>query len=213
MARSRDDDDRDDVVAEISGRSVSVLWGGANFQISQWGSARLIVTPTRLVEKTKFFITSREVTIPLEQITSVQLLTTGNPIMLLLAPLCGLGLLLFMLFKIRLLIVQCPGGIAVIGVKGTQQDAQHFIEDLLDEVDRRKAKSVAASAPAAPSRGAPSAPEMGGERVTSSPKGAGGPKPIRCPECDKEYRIPAGSGGKKFRCQACQAVIEVGSDF
>jgi predicted Zn finger-like uncharacterized protein len=32
---------------------------------------------------------------------------------------------------------------------------------------------------------------------------------VRCPECDKEYRIPAGSAGKKFRCQACQAVIDV----
>src|SRR4051812_22443168 len=124
MARSRDDDDRDDVVAEISGRSVSVLWGGAQYQISQWGSARLILTPTRLIEKTKFFITSRETSIALDQITSITLLTTGNPMMLILTPLCGLGLLLFMLFKIRILVVHSAGGLGVIGVKGSEEDAK-----------------------------------------------------------------------------------------
>ena len=81
------------------------MWGGAAFQPSQWGSARLTVTPTQLVEKTKFFITSRDTMIPLEQIPAVTLLTTGNPLMLILTPLCGLGLLLFMLFKIRYVVV------------------------------------------------------------------------------------------------------------
>ena len=212
MARSRDDED--DVVAEISGRSVTIMWGGSAFQPSQWGSARLTVTPTHLMEKTKFFITTRDTTIPLEQISAVTMLTTGNPLMLILTPLCGLGLLLFMLFKIRYVVVHAPNAVAVIGVTGKESDARDFVDDLMAEVARARKKSSggggggsAAPPPPAAARGGVDAPP---ERVTSAPaKAAAGPMSVRCPECDKEYRIPAGSAGKKFRCQACQAVIDV----
>jgi hypothetical protein len=215
MARSRDDED--DVVAEISGRSVGIFyWGGSPaFQPSQWGSARLTVTPTHLVEKTKFFITSRDTMIPLEQISAVSMLTTGNPLMLILLPLCGLGLLLYMLFKIRYIVVHCPNAVAVIGVTGKESDARDFVDDLMAEVARARKKmsgggggggSASPPPPAAAARGGYDAPP---ERVTSAPAKAAGPMSVRCPECDKEYRIPAGSAGKKFRCQACQAVIDV----
>ncbi|NBO91261.1 MAG: hypothetical protein EBV06_02930 [Planctomycetia bacterium] len=213
MGRSRDEDD---VVTEIKGRSVTVFWGGSAFQPSQWGSARLTVTPTHLIESTKFFITSRETTIPLEQISGVTLLSTGNPFMLILTPLCGLGLLLFLLFRIRYVVVYAPNTVAVIAVTGKEDAARDFIDELLAEIGRAKKKSSGgSSAPAAPTLSTPSRPpsDPAPERVTSAPAKTPTPKPVRCPECDKEYRIPAGSGGKKFRCQSCQAVIDVPADF
>src|SRR4051794_29228681 len=153
MGRSRDDD-QDDVVAEISGRSVTVMWGGAAFQPSQWGSARLTVTPTHLMEKTKFFITTRDTTIPLEQISAVTMLTTGNPLMLILTPLCGLGLLLFMLFKIRYVIVHAPNVVAGSGVARSESAARDFVDALMSEVafsrKKHRGSSGGSSAPAPP---------------------------------------------------------------
>lgn len=32
---------------------------------------------------------------------------------------------------------------------------------------------------------------------------------VECPQCDKAYRLPDESAGKKFRCKACSAVITV----
>ncbi|MGL4554034.1 MAG: hypothetical protein ACRC33_22970, partial [Gemmataceae bacterium] len=175
MARSRDDDD--DVVAEISGRSITVVWG-TTFQQSQWGSARLTVTPTHLIEKTKFFITTRDTTIPLEQISGVTLLTTVNPLFIPLVLVCGLGLILMFLYKLRILIVYAPNAVAVIGVSGTENAARDFMDDLLAEISRAKKKGGGGGSSQAPAR---AQVEHQPERVTSSPAKAAAPTSVRCP--------------------------------
>jgi hypothetical protein len=222
MAKSSKDDDRDDVLAEVSGASVTILWHG--YQWSYWGSARMMMTATRVIERTKFFVSERQTAVPLSQVTGVTMLKTPNPILLVLGfitlPLLGLGLIFLILAlfqKHTYLVVTAPNCVLVIGCKGKIQNYEDFMLDILDEVDRVRKSSGGGSggsmiAPPSAPRGMGSASAgPGQERVTSSPKG--GQPMVTCGECGAEYRIPAGSAGKKFKCQKCQAIISVPEDF
>jgi hypothetical protein len=45
----------------------------------------------------------------------------------------------------------------------------------------------------------------------AAPQSAVGPGKltVNCGGCGAEYSMPAGSAGKKFRCQQCRTVVEV----
>jgi hypothetical protein len=221
MARSTQGDERAEILAEISGASVQVNpWGG--FIWSNWGSARLLLTPTRIVERTKFFISERFTTAMLHQVTSVSIVTQPNPVLLaigipLSVILIGLVFLLLALFwRHQYLVIRTAGDVLVIGCKGNIAPYEDFMHDVLDEVERARVAgalaSTSAQAPLTPGQ-APLVPEVAGPapRVTSGPSQA--QKPVRCGECGAEYRIPSGSAGKRFKCQGCQAIITVADDY
>ncbi len=221
MAKSKRDDDREEVLAEVSGASVGITpWQG--YQWSYWGSSRMMMTATRVVERTKFFISERFTTVPLNEITGVTLLTTPNPVLLALGfatlIFCGLGLifLLMCLFmKHTYLIVTTANNVLVIGCKGNITNYEDFKHDILDEIDRLRKSTgggsggggAAHAPPPASSRSVPAPASAPVERVTAAPKG--GTPMVSCNECGSEYRIPAGSAGKRFKCQKCQAIISV----
>lgn len=218
MARSKkSDEDRDEVLAEISGASVQINpWGG--YVWNTWGSGRMMLTPTRVIERTKFLITERRITVLLNQVNSVSIITQPNPVLLalgfiLLIVLIGLiFLLLALFFRHNYLVIKTASDVLVIGCKGNMSAYEDFVQDILDEIDRARAASQSAPAPSyapAPSH-APAASEPAPARVSTGPAAQ---KAVRCGECGAEYRIPAGSGGKRFKCQKCQAVITVGDDY
>ena len=55
MAKSKNDD-RDEVLSEVTGASISIVPLWHTYQWSVWGSARMMLTETRVIEKTKFFV-------------------------------------------------------------------------------------------------------------------------------------------------------------
>jgi hypothetical protein len=216
-----------EVLAEIDGSAASVLWGGRVLVPFGWGlfgSTRLELLPTRVVEDTKYFVSSKQNEIPLTEIDSVEFTTRGNQLMLWIGiPLigaCGIGLLvclLYFVFRCRFLIIRSRATTQVIGVKGHPDPYLDFMQDVLAEAERIKGSRAdpAATAPSAPAPShhhAPSSPRSSAVEPSRSEKKAAASGIIACPNCGAEYRLPPGSGGKKFRCQNCKGVIEAPDD-
>jgi len=211
MAKSKSDG----VLSEVSGASVGITAYG--YQWSYWGSSRLMLTGTRVVERTKFFISERYNTIPLREVTGVALVTTPNPVLIILGLLTlvflvGIVFLILALFQRHTYLVITSGNnVLVLGCKGDPNLYEDFKLDVLDEIDRLQRTPAGVDPPAAaaapPSKPAPLVPDLVQGRAAPAAKGA---HPlVSCDECGSEYRIPAGSAGKRFKCQKCQAIISV----
>lgn len=210
MGRDRNDD-HDEILAEVKGKGAVVTpWHG--YQESMFGSGRLILTPTRVIERTKLIVTERNTTIPLDQVHGVSIVTMGNPLLMVLGIatlVIGVGLLFLILYffmKKRYLVIASANMVEVVAIKGKLNDYEDFARDVLDEIDRlRKSNQPkAGAAPAASER-----PAETSDRLAAPHADAKKTITVTCPECDAEYRVPANSAGKKFRCQKCQATIEV----
>jgi hypothetical protein len=213
---AREDDDR--VLSDITGMAVTVMFNGqmlAPFAMGLFGSTRIELLPTRVVEDTKYIVSAKQNEILLSEIDNVEYAVRGNQLLLVLGfamlPLCGVGLIFLLLycflFKYRFLIIRSRTAMQVIGVKGDPDRYLDFMQDVLAEAERVKGLRGGSSAPSAapaPPRPSPRAPA-----VTTAPESrAPMPTVIACPNCRSEYRLPPGSGGKKFRCQNCKGVIE-----
>ena len=58
----------------------------------------------------------------------------------------------------------------------------------------------------------PEASPTGNAAVTTTP-GRPGKGMLSCPSCGADFRVPPGSGGKKFRCAVCKTVIQAPADL
>ena len=224
MAR---EDDNDEILNNIDGKA-AIANPFHGFQPAMFGSTNLALTREHVIERTHYMIAARTVTLRLDKVESVAIITSGNPLMLVLGlPLlfvCGIGiifLVLYLVFKYRFLVVHGAATVLVIGVKGDVRRYEDFSQDILDEISRRGrgqsgggggssggGESSSTSNPA-PTRSQPQ-PGTRSERVAPATEGKKTIS-VTCPECDAEYQVAATSAGKKFRCQKCQAVMEVGN--
>ncbi|MFO0930627.1 MAG: MJ0042-type zinc finger domain-containing protein [Gemmataceae bacterium] len=206
---ARDRDDHDEILNEVKGKGAMVTpWHG--FQEGMFGTGRLILTSTRVIDRTKFIVTERNTTIPLHQVQGVSIIATGNPLLLLLGiPTLGIGFILYFFMKKRYLVVTSASTTQVISIKGDMTKYEDFVQDVLDEIDRQRKSGPSKGGSTAPAAAERPAVETS-ERVAAPAAEAKKTIAVRCPECDAEYRVPANSAGKKFRCQKCQATIEVG---
>src|SRR5262249_46491336 len=106
----------------------------------------------------------------------------------------GLGvifLLLALFLKYRFLILHGTAVNYAVGIKGAADDYLDFMDAVLDQAAKTKGAVVAASTAAPPAHAA--APSRSSDGTV-----------MNCPNCGMEYRLPAGSAGKKFRCSSCK---------
>jgi hypothetical protein len=197
---------REQILEEVAGKAVQIHWG--SYTQAFFGSGRLQLMPNRVVETTYFIISERHREILLTDIQAVDYLVTGNPWFLffgiLLLP-CLVGivfLVLYFIVKYRYLVVHCASCSQAIGIQGNMDPYLDFRDAVLHEVGRAKRRENKGAKEASVG---PSAGSLPGTRAI---KEGGQTLTVACPSCGTEYRLPADSTGKKFRCQNCQGIIQ-----
>lgn len=198
-----------DAIEQVSGKRVQVMYGGGLVP-QMFGKTTFTLYPDRLVEDTTGVVLKDHTQVPLNAINGVNICTHGNPILLILGFatlwVFGLGLIFLILYyfiRKNFLVVISEGHIYALQRKGADGKYTDFAETLMDLViaartstggeeqggasPSKRAAPAALAAPAAPAKGAT----------------------VSCNGCGAEYRMPAGSSGKKFRCTQCRTVVEV----
>lgn len=221
MAKQKRRDDDDDIIADVKGKPVMIQWFGYQPSVL-FGSARLELTPTRILETSKFLFNSRETAFFLDDVQGAEIVSIPHPLYIIVGvftmPLFGLGLLFFLLaliMRYKYLVIHYAVKVQVIGMTGKPEQYLDFRDAVLEEAERVRGAKSKSSAPAKSSRDyddddvAAPAPRIEApvKNKVAAPAGDG-KTTVKCPECSAEYKLPAGSTGKKFRCQKCQAVIE-----
>lgn len=198
-----------DAIDQVSGKRVQVMYGGGLVP-QMFGKTTFTLYSDRLVEDSAGVVLKDHTQVPLNAINGVNICTHGNPILLFLGIFTlwffGLGLIFLVLYffiRKNFLVVISEGHIYALQRKGPDSKYNDFAETLMDMViAARTGGGVEEQATSPPSRrSAPAALAA----PAASPKGA----TVSCNGCGAEYRMPAGSSGKKFRCTQCRTVVEV----
>ncbi|MAT70438.1 MAG: hypothetical protein CMJ58_13045 [Planctomycetaceae bacterium] len=90
-------------------------------------------------------------------------------------------------------------------------EAAHWVEKNRDRLPLDRVSMlveedpVRASAESTPAESAPPRPATGADSAASRAKALH----VRCPHCDKAYRVSAEYSGRRFRCTGCQQAFQV----
>lgn len=199
-------DDDSNVLASISGKPVNAF--GHFLSESSWGKTRLELHETRLIEDTKHIVSEQHSEILLQEMQGAAFVTRPNPLLIGIGfatiALFGLGLILLLLAlfvgKKRFLIFHGGTFTQHLSITGDANRYLNFMEDVLTQAEKIKRE----------------------RKVTGGSSSSGNSNPVstgtssrardeivmNCPACDTEYKLPAGSAGKKFRCSSCKAVMQ-----
>ncbi len=199
------------VIGEVSGKRVHVMYGGG--LVSQlFGSTTFTLYEDRLVEDSKGVVLKDHTQVPIDAITGVNICTHGNPLLLVIGfatlPVFGLGILFLILYFFmckNFLVVSSEGHIYALQRKGDDAKYNDFAEALMGMAIKARASGGGGG-------GIPAARKSSSSMsALAAPQSAVGPGKltVNCGGCGAEYSMPAGSAGKKFRCQQCRTVVEV----
>lgn len=214
--------DDEDILNEVSGKPVSLAFGGQLLSPSQWGKTRLQLTSKRVIQKTKFIVSETYAEMLLTDVRGAAFVTQGNPVFLVLGiPLIaalGLGLILIILyfiFKHRFLIIHGTAFTCHVCVTGNPDKYQDFMDDVLAQAEKANAKAAGGGGGGRISETAASIPPARSTAPARSPAYTADNAPVRsnsnvvsCPSCGMEFQVPPGSAGKRFRCTQCKGIIE-----
>ncbi len=112
------------------------------------GSTIIQLHEDRVIEYTTGPIAARECHLLATEIDSVEILTTGNPLWLLLGvlmlPVYGLGLIFLVLFffiKHRFLAIRSAGNVVAVGLRGDEEPYRKFMFNVSKIANHYKTKS------------------------------------------------------------------------
>lgn len=139
-------ENHNEIITSVTGKPAMASFG--QIAPSSWGQTQLHLLSNRVVERSKWVVSSRECEVPLSEIDSVEIATRGNPMLLVLGfctlALFGLGIvfivLYFFIMKNRFLVIRSRNNAQIVCIRGDDAPARNFMQQTIAAVVAERAR-------------------------------------------------------------------------